>query len=147
MDDLPYIVIVIIWLIKGGIETSNVINAVRNESVLPDEEELDKKAEAKRIKDRFENLYFEIDLVFLTNLNYFSCYFVDYEFNMLKAPKVKNPEKDPEKVLNFFILKKSSVSSKDMKLIEELILSLNEENQFLYADDYYNPNSLIKRKI
>jgi hypothetical protein len=71
---------------------------------------------------------------------------VDYEFNMLKAPKIKNPENNPQRILNYFILKKASVSPKDMKLIEELVLSLNEENQFLYADDYYSPNTLIKRK-
>ena len=133
-------------LAQGGLETSTVINTVRNESTPIDDDQDDRKKEARRLKDRFESLYFELDLVFLTNMNYFSSYFVDYEFNMLKMPKLKDPEKHSDRVMNFFQMKKKSISPKDIKLIEELILSLNEENQFLYEDDYYSPNSLIKRK-
>lgn len=128
-----------------NLESSTVINAVKNESSPPDEEESDVKAEARRIRKKFELLYFNLDFVYLTNMNYFSCYFVDFEFNMLKVPKIKNPEEDPEKVLNFFELKKKTIGPKDIKLIEELILSLNDENQFLYEDDYYSTNRLIKR--
>lgn len=80
----------------------------------------------------------------MSNTNYFSLYFVDYEFNLLKISKIKNAEENPQKIFNFFKLKKKTIPPKDIKLIEELILSLNEENQFLYADDYYTPNLLIK---
>jgi len=124
-----------------------VINTVKNSVVLIDEQELDLKAEAERVKDRFEKIYFGLDLVFLTSLNYFSSYFVDYEFNMLRNPKIKKPENNPERIFNFFLIKKNSIDKKDMKLIEELILALNSENQFLYEDDYHTPNALIKRKI
>lgn len=131
-------------VIVGDLESSTVINTVKNESLPP--EDGDKKKEASRIRKKFELLYFNLDFVYLTNMNYFSCYFVDFEFNMLKMPKIKNPEEEPDKILNFFMIKKKSVGPKDIKLIEELILSLNDENQFLYEDDYYSTNRLIKSR-
>jgi hypothetical protein len=117
---------------------------VKNESNPPEEQDGDRKKEARRIRKKFETLYFNLDFVYMTNMNYFSSYFVDFEFNSLKMPKIKNPEEDPDKILNFFMLKKDTIGNKDIKLIEELILSLNNENQFLYEDDYYSTNLLIK---
>lgn len=112
-----------------------------------EEEEHNIEMEAKRINDRFESLYFNIKNVFMINQNYFSYYFIDYEFKILKSANTDRPEKNPNKIYNYFQIKRNQIDPEDVKLIEEILLSLNEENLFLYSDGYYSPNKLLKSKF
>lgn len=100
-----------------------------------------------KLRKNFELHYFEIEDVFLINLNSFSYYFIDYEFKTIKSANVERPEKQPEDIYNWLQIKKKQMTSKDVKLIEEVILSLNEENKFLYSDESSSINKLLSSKI
>lgn len=102
--------------------------------------------EALKIKNKFESHYFEIEDVFLDNLNSFNYYFIDYEFKTIKSANTERPEKQPEDIYNWLQIKKKQMESKDVKLIEEIILSLNEENKFLYSDEQKPINKLLQSK-
>lgn len=104
------------------------------------------KTTAEKIKDEFEHLYFDVRIVFMSQLNNFSLYFIDYEFRSLKRLKSDDLEEQREKLVNNFQIERKRISSKDIKLIEEVLLSLSEENQFLYSDDIKSPSKFLKCK-
>ena len=102
------------------------------------------KTTAEKIREEFEHLYFDVRLVFMSQLNNFSLYFIDYEFRTLKRLKSDDIEEQREKLVNNFQIERKRLSSKDIKLIEEVLLSLSEENQFLYSDDVKSPSKFLK---
>lgn len=57
---------------------------------------------------------------------------------------MERPEDSPHKLYNDFQLQKKSIPYKDIKLIEEIILSLNKKNEFFYSDGQYQPLKILK---
>ena len=116
-----------------------MINAVRlGESY----EELRK--EAIQVQINIENLYFKVKHIFLSKFNTFSLFFLDFEFKKLKKSSVERPEESPHELYNDFQLQKKTIPSKDLRLIEEVVLSLNLKNQFFYSDGHYQPLKILK---
>lgn len=94
-----------------------------------------------------EGLYFKVKHIFLSKFNTFSLFFLDFEFKKLKKSSVERPEESPLELYNDFQLQKKSIPGKDIKLIEEIVLSLNEKNSFFYSDGQYQPLKILKSKL
>lgn len=112
-----------------------MIKTIKTKEVEKNDEDRKKENEAMKIRKRFESNYFSIECIYLTNLNLFSYYFIDYEFKTIKSANTERPEKQPEDIYLWLQIKRKQMDFKDVKLIEEIILSLNEENKFLYLDE------------
>lgn len=127
---------------QGGMESSRVIKTFR-----PGEPNEDLRKEASKLQKNLESLYFDVKNVFLSKFNTFSLFFLDFEFKKLKKCSVERPEDHPNRIYNDFQLQKKTVPPKDLKLIEELLLSLNKKNEFFYSEGQYQPLKILKSKI
>jgi len=119
-----------------------VINAVR----LGESYE-DLRREAIVIQQNIERLYFKVNNIFLSKFNTFSLFFLDFEFKKLKKCSVERPEDSPHELYNDFQLQKKSIPTKDIKLVEEIVLSLNQKNEFFYSDGQYQPLKILKSRL
>lgn len=102
-----------------------------------------KQEEIKNL-NLIQTCYFDIKELFLQKFNNFSLFFLDYEFKNLKKCAILELPKSSDKLYEQFHIKKQTMVSKDIKLIEELILALHINNEFFYSNQNYKPAKLMK---
>ena len=101
----------------------------------------------KKNTETIERLYFPLKTIFLTKFNTFSMFYLDFEFKKLKKSRVIVANLKPDRIYDKLQLEKTNISSKVVKLIEELLLALCGPNEFLYSQGHYQPAKLLKSMV